>query len=413
MSLAGRLGLFILKLAVLIPLLYWGWSLVQPSYSATITALANLLLGLEEWGVRVTRLASSGALINMWSALRTDGQPAGSFDAKVLHFYIVPSIAIVLAFPSLAWRRRLPILGAVIIFMVCFHVLALVVQVEFTYAVSMALVAARNYSPAEAAVYDWLRSAFVYLAIQALPASILVFLVAISGGIAGLTAGAAGMDSLSERGKEAGMHTPDFWKVRSRVADRSRASRNRSLAAAALLVVLSTLLYGGCRHLRKVNYRQSEKLCVDGYAELEAGGNERALELFRLSVHLKPTFPDAHAGLGYSQLRTSDAAGAAEAFAEALRLNPAETTWIDGHAKALAYSGRPAEAMRLLTDSIGRAPDATYLRLTLAEMMAATGRACEAITILERLLLEMGDSHESEQASRMLPRVRRQCTPWR
>lgn len=395
MPLAGRLGLFVLKLAVLMPLLYWVWGPVQPAYSAAVTAVADFMVGVEEAGERVTHLTPAGEVIHFYSALRTDGEPADSYNAEILHFYIVPSLAVVLALPGLAWRRRLISLAVVLGLVALFHAAALVVTAEYTYAVTLVKIAERNYTPFEASAYSWLREAFVFLAVQAVPAAVLVFLVASSGLLSGL----AGEATAADR-SPTGTRRLSLWL---------RTRRGRIVAGSVAAVVALPVLYGGCRHREKVHWRQSEKICYEGYQVLQNAESGKALVMFDRAVALKPSFADAHAGRGHALLALGNPAVAAEAFAEATRLNPSEPSWIDGRARALASSGRGPEAEALLVRSISAWPDQHYLRFTLVRVMAATGRLCQARPHLEEYLRRVPAGAQADRAGLILREVEARC----
>jgi tetratricopeptide (TPR) repeat protein len=379
---------------------------VQPFYSALITRLAGGLIRLEEWGEPVTRLAARGKVIQVWSALREDGQPADGYDAEILHFYIVSCVALVLAFPGLKIWGRLKALVVTLGLLVAFHTAALTVTVEHTYAVTLAKVAARNYSAAEAAVYSWLREVFDFLAVQAVPAATLVALVATYGVRGGaLPAG----QSTGKTGKGA------------------RASGRRRLVAGGLvLLAAAPLAFGGWRHLGKVRARQSEKLCAAGYRALLEGSHDTARRLFERSVALKPEFAEAHDGLGHTLLRSGDPAAALEPFTRATRLDPSSLQprlgltsallaldrteeaihigrlalqdhpgqWepVRKLAEALIQAGRAPEAVALLGEGVTTHPDQAELRMDLARILIVGGQLCEAMPHLEAFLRLSPDS---------------------
>jgi tetratricopeptide (TPR) repeat protein len=378
----------------------WDW--VQPLYSAFITNLANLVIQVEEWGEPVTRLVPTGKMIQVYSVLREDGEPAAVYDTAILHFYLVSCVAIVVAFPGLQVWSRLKALAVTLGLLIAFHTAALTVTVEHTYAVTLAKVAARNYSATEAAVYAWLRDVFDFLAVQAVPAATLVVLAAIYGVRGG------GARTVGTKGTGGG-------------------PRRRILAGALILAALSAgLAFGGWRHLGKVRARQSEKLCAAGYRALLEGSHDTARRLFERSVALKPEFPEAHDGLGHTLLRSGDPAAALETFTRATRLDPSSLQprlglasallaldrteeaihigrlalqdhpgeWepVRKLAEALIQAGRAPEAVALLGEGVTTHPDQAELRLDLARILIIGRQLCVAMPHLEAFLLLSPDS---------------------
>ncbi len=445
------IALFLLKLALLVPLLFWTWGFVQPSYSGLVTTLADGVMRLQEWDVRVTHLAltPSGDTIEIRTPLREDGEPANRYEARTLHFYLVPALAVTLAFPGLGWRRRLLAFGIALGLVAIFQTIALVVTIEHTYAVILSEIARRNYSPAEQKLYTWLYEAFAFIAIQGVPAAVVICLVAWYGplGRGRAAAGPSGDEDDAHPGPattDAAAHLAMHDEKESSRADtvpehrlgvvapgvgvREAAAPARSSArqafriAAAVLLALggTTLVFGAWMHRGKVMRRKAETLCVWGHRALGKNDIEKAQEFLARSVRLNPAFYDAHSGLGAALLQSGDAAGAAGAYSEAIRLNPAVghsqaglgeslarsgdfagaarafteairldpsvSLWHGQLATALVMAGRQPEAEKAFRNAIERWPEEPSLRLNLSILLTRAGRLCEAVPHLEAFL---------------------------
>ncbi len=459
----NRIALFLLKLALVVPLLFWIWGMVQPSYSGLVTSLADLALGIEEWGGRVThlRLGASGDVIHVLSLLREDGLPATDYDARTLHFYLVPSLAVVLSFPGLGWLTRLRTFAIALGLVILFQTIALLVTVEHTYAVTLAEVARRHYSPAEQAAYSWLMEAFDFIAVQGVPAAVVIFLVAWHGplgtgnapgkraGIEDARAGtevpsvgpdsgapsleeAAGLDPSGSpsQGLRAGIgedrSVPEEEKVEAAPAQRDAptihasgvtAGNGRRFsgklakvgALAAFALAAAALAFGGWAHRANVRGRQSDRLWTDGFRALTAGDRAGAEPLFLRSVELNPASAYGLAGLGHVYLQRGDAPNAARVLAEAIRLDPAQYSWHLHYADAMWLLGRRAEAEKILMDAIAVWPGERALRMRACQWLTTQNRLCEAVPHLEAFLSMAAADQDAAVARSYLNAALAQC----
>lgn len=400
---ARRIAIFLLALALLVPLLFWLWTGAQPLYSGLITRLADAALGVEEWGTRVTRLrlAESGDVIQVLTPLREDGQPANTYDARVLHFYVVPTLAVVLAFPGLGLRRRALALGVTAALVILFQVLALVVTVEHTYAVTLTEIARRNYTPADQAVYTWLVEAFAFLGVQTVPATALVVLAALHG-------------PLGTRARDPEDPPPPGEAGRAETGKEGAPGLRRAVRMAAVvgLVIAGTgLVAGGMRHRAKIHARQAETLCVWGQWALAKDDITRAESFFSQSIRLEPGFAYAHAGLARCLTRRGDAAGAIRSWQEAIGLDPSSVSWHMEMARLQIGAGLLDEAERTLRGAIEQWPGEPALRLNLSIMLSRAQRLCEAIPHLEAFLDLAPHDRDAAQIGQALAQAREQCGP--
>lgn len=397
------------------------WGYAQPYYSAVVAWGTNGLLAAEELGVRVTTLRPAGSLIEVYSTLREDGQAANDYNADLLHFYIVLSLSVVLAYPGLRAARRLRILAVTLAAILAFQVLALLVTVEHTYAVKLAEIAKRNYSPFEAKVYTWLYQSFVFLPIQLTPAAVLLILYARFGGLGrGLT------------GRSAGRRETPLRPAH----DAGRRRRLAVRAAVAAAVVLAPPAFGAWKHLEKVRFRQSEDLCYRGWKALDSGSTEESSRLLREAARRKPAFVEAHDGLGQARLKAGNFTEAEKAFRDALAVDPNYLESLVGLASALKSLGRREEAKEtfrrasethperfeprwglavmlleerrvaevepLVARVIELNPGFPDPRITMADLMGVTGRPCEALPHMEAYLrLDPGSARAAHVAKQV------------
>jgi len=351
------------KLAVLAPLLFYVWTWVQPAYSAAVAGATNALLAAEERGERVTTLTPAGSVIAVWSTLRDDGQPAGSYDADILHFYLVLCVALVLALPEPRGWRRAGALAATAGVLFVFHAVALLVTVEHTYAVTLVKVAERNYTPGEAAVYKWLKETFVYFAVQLVPALTLLAIVTRYGGFG------RALGSLRSAPADAPEAAPAEASARRR--------RRWPIWAAAALPVLAVAgaLYV---HEGKVEARQAESLCFKGYADLTANRFALAQDKFRGALERNPSFLEAHAGLGHALLKEGNPGQAEKSFREAAALDPNNLAALLGVASCQSALGRLEEALASYRSAAGRHPESWEAHFNLGLTLSKLGRPQEA-----------------------------------
>jgi len=442
--------------------LFLVWPYVQPLYSAGVAHAANVLLAVEEMGQRVTRLRPSGGTIQVWSTLRDDGEPADTYNADVLHFYIVPALALVMAFPGLRVWARLRALVVTIGAFFVFHALALLVVVEHTYAVVLAEVARRNYTAFEAAVYRWLFENFAYLAVQLAPAATLLLLFLFYGGSAfararrpagtavdpSATAEAPGAAETPElMGPAVAAETPKAAEsagpAEPPARPRVRIWVTRVALAVAAAASAAVFAFAAWVHLEKVAARRSEDHCALGFKALQAGSTVEASRLFRRATALKPDLLEAQDGLGHSLLMAGEVAAAEAAFREALRIDGGYLPSLMGMAnalltlerteEALAFYGRAAamhgdrwepeynigmalvrarrqrEAEPHLAKAIELNPSMPDARLELAKIFMTTQRVCRALPHLEAFAALEPASPHADLVRRTLDAARSEC----
>jgi len=316
-----------------VPLLFWIWGYAQPWYSAAVTRTTNVLIGIEELGGRVTTLLPAGSRIDVWSDLRDDGQPANGYSADMLHFYLVLCLGLAMAYPRPKGMKRLFVLAIVFASIFLFHVLALLVTVENSYANALVEIARRNYSPTESRVYRWLYEFFAYLAIQLLPAAVLVVLFTRYGGFGGSRLSA--LTSGPTTATEGVPHNS------SRIRTRWRRSATVAVSIAAFIPVA----LAGSIHIGKVRARRAEDLCMRGFKSLLAGSSAEATTLFAKAVALNPGFLEAYDGSGSALLAEGHPDRAMAAYLKALGINPGYFPSRFGLATSLESLGRGDEAI--------------------------------------------------------------------
>lgn len=377
---------------------FLAWPRLQPGYSALVSGAADAALGIIEAGERVTRLRTDGRLVHVRSDLREDGQPATTYDADVLHFYMVLIVSLILVYPGPSARRRALMLGIGILFIFLFHVAVLLLNVEHMYAVTLERVSSRNYTDAERTFHSWLMDAVDHFAVQLVPAAALLFLFLRHG--------------LGER----------------RAAEPAPPGVPRRRAAMTAAVLL--LAAGGAvavLHGPKVRARQAEKQCALGYREMQAGDLEGAAQAFASAVSRRPAFVEAREGLGLVRMRQGRAMeardlfeslvrddpgrhlshlhlgnalyqleafeAAGRAYAESARLAPDSAEPAFNLSRALRSLGRREEAEQVLARLLDRHPDHRDALFQISASLIASGRACGALPHLLRLR-ELGPGSE-------------------
>jgi Tfp pilus assembly protein PilF len=405
---------------------------VQPWYSAAVTGAANVIIGMEEMGGRVTTLRPADSRIDVWSGLRDDGQPANTYSADMLHFYLVLCLALPMAYPLPRGASRCLVLGVVLASVFLFHVLALIVTVENTYANALVEIAHRNYSPAQSRVYRWLYEFFAHLAIQLLPAAVLVVLFARYGGFGGKSALALTGDPGRSEGGRA-VKRPG-----------GTIGSRRLLAIAGSLVAVIVVSIAGSIHIGKVRARRSEDFCMRGFRTLLAGSAQAASTLFAKAIELKPGFLEAYDGHGSALLAAGHPDQAVAAYREALKITPGYFSSRFGLANSLESLGRGDEAiaefekaqvlnparwepyydrallllkMKRIVEAeaafkrtVELNPTMPDARFQLAKLLITTNRICEAVPHLEAYLSLDPASEHAPLVRSTLETGRKECT---
>jgi len=413
-----------------VPLLFSLWSYVQPAYSSLVTKVTNVVLAAEETEDRVTRLEAAGSRIRVWSSLRDDGEPANEFDADLLHFYVVLCTAIALAVPGpRGWGRIPPVLGTIAALIV-FHVAALTVTIENTYANALVEVAKRNYSPWESEIYLWLYRCFDHFAVQLLPAVVLIVLFLRYGGLSGAL---QALRSPSPRDTAPSLE--------GRPRDSGRASGRVLVATASIVLVALAGVWMVQRG--KIRRREAEALCMKGFSSLVAGSNAEALQRFSRSIALNPGFLEARDGEANALLALGRPADSEKAYRAALRIDPGYFPSMLGLGSALDALGRadeaiqeygmaadsspgrweprynramillrakrPIEAEADLRRAVALAPDAAPPAFELAKILMTSGRLCEAVPHLERYIAMDPGSKQADLVRKTILTGKRDC----
>ncbi len=404
---ARAAGLRLLRFLLSLLVVWWAlqflaWPRVQPLYASAVAGVADSALALVEAGRRVTRLEAAGSLIHVFTELSAGESPLLSWDADVLHFYIVLYASLFLVFPSLGVRRRLGLLAAALAALFIFHVAAILIKVEYLYAVEMEEISARHYSAGAIAAYSWLHDTVIFFAVQLVPALALVVLVVLFGGFG--------------RRPFAALRSP----VAGTAAGRMRAGTPGlkwlawpALCALAFAVVAIFLLR------LNVDARQAEMDIRLGYRWLRVPDAVQAAGSFESALERAPDLAEAHLGLGMARMLEGDLTEAAGEFHAALELDPESTGALlqlgkafhamndflgaleplerfvsaqPGHeeggrllASALKRVDRRAEAEAVLRRVLESHPDSFPAVMDLSASLFVSGRSCEAVPYLDRL----------------------------
>ncbi len=336
---------------------------------------SDAVLGLTEWDPRVTRLEPRGKVMDVYTPFvdsadvpmleseRTyDGEPfyrALSFNADPLHFYIVLYASVFLVFPGLAVRRRLLSLGAGMSALFAFHVIALLVFVEYVYAMLFQGFSQPHYTPGEQAFYEWLQDTAIDFAVQMIPAIPLALLVVTSGGFGRPLLALPG-------GASAGASTPRRPRPRARLL----------AAGAGGLVVVAPLAF---LFTWKVPARQTEAFTARGdriVSRRESTHEDlaRARALYESALARLPRHVGARMGLALSHGRQRHFEQAAEEFLRVLELDGRR--W-----EARMHLGNTLLAMNRPEEAAGH-----YLMLLDEPGFHADPRSCTQLTHLRRAL---------------------------
>ena len=303
----GRTFYFLLAL-----LPTWGilqfliWPAVQPVYTTFVSKTADVLLGMLETGDRVTHLNSSGGFIHVFSDLAQDADPSISYNGDLLHFYTVLFASVLIVFPWIPPRRRLALLPAALAGLFLFHVAAVLINVEYLYAVEMTDVAARNYTPRQQTLWTWMHHTVDYSAIEMIPGMALVLLFAL------------------------------------RAALKPRHVVIAIIIASLLVSVLFAL------NRDQVAARQSEKETMLAYRALKTGMDSEADRLFMKAIAHNHLFAEAHQGVGLLRTRQGHTPDAINAFVKVLELQPTHAGALFELSALLIKSGRRCEALPYL-----------------------------------------------------------------
>jgi hypothetical protein len=126
------------------------WLALTPFYNRFLTVAGGNLLHLFE-SPDSTDLAPSAADPSHVEILRRDFPPARravySFRMTDVHFHLILLGALFLAVPGVPWRRRLANLGAASLLAVFFHLLLVVLWVEFALATQQGAWSLEHYGP--------------------------------------------------------------------------------------------------------------------------------------------------------------------------------------------------------------------------------------------------------------------------
>lgn len=300
----------VLFLLALLPV--WGllqfivWPVVQPAYTACVARTADIALGLVEAGDRVTHLRSAGGFIHLHSDLAQDAEPSISYNGDLLHFYTVLIVSVLIVFPWIPARQRLRLLPVALACLFLFHVAAVLINVEYMYAVEMTDVAARNYTPQRQTLWRWLHHTVDYSAIEMVPGCALVLLFALRAAL----------------------------KARHLMI---------GLACAAIVICIPFIM-----NRSQVAARQAEKETMLAYRALGNGVDSEADRLFAQALEHNPHFAEAHQGLGLLRKRQARRTEALEQFDLVLNIDPTHAAALFEVSSLLIASGRQCDALPYL-----------------------------------------------------------------
>jgi tetratricopeptide (TPR) repeat protein len=341
---------------------------VQPIYSAAVARVADLALSLIEAGQRVTRLRAEGVAIHFFTDLVEGPAPITSYNAHLLHFYVVLFASIFVVYPGLGLRRRLTLMALSLAGLFLFQVAVVLIDVEHLYAIELPPQGARAYGDAERAFWEWVHRTASFFAVQFIPAAALAILFVTQGGL------------FERRAAPARPALPGKAGRRMRVA-----------TVAAVLLTAAVILTPFVRvHMGRIDERQAEKECLQGYRALGASAWTEAAGLFTSALERSPGFAHAHEGLGLALMTrdrptTADLEGALAEFQKADELEPTrQGSWYNA-AIALGKLGRRAEEESALLKFLELKPDHREALLLMSALLIHAGRTCDALVYLERL----------------------------
>ncbi len=374
------------------------WPRVQPFYSALVVKAADGALAVIEMGHRVTTLTSQGTYIHVFSALSKSTEPSATYDADVLHFYAVLFVSLFLVFPGLGVARRARLLLISLGALFAFHVVVVLINVEYMYAVEMTEISTRHYTPGEISVYQWLHDTVDFFAVQTIPALALVTLVVFYGGFLprlSLPAPAPSAQPPAARGP--------------RVSHRRAALTGAAVVMILLLVWLALRPKVGARQaemeislasaaLRELDFPTAEKhftaaLARDygllwareglGITNFLQQRFKEAAGLLRAVIDEEPGRVKARVVLGKCLIGLEDYTGAALQFQTAQQTDPRNAEAGYGLALSLEKLGRPEEAETALRQVLESHPEHTRAAIDLIRMLFASERECEAVPLLK------------------------------
>ncbi len=359
---------------------------MQPFYSALVVKAADGALAVIEIGHRVTTLKSQGTYIHVFSALSKGTEPSVTYDADVLHFYAVLFVSLFLVFPSLGVARRARLLLISLGALFAFHVVVVLINVEYMYAVEMTEISARHYTSGEISVYQWLHDTVDFFAVQTIPALALVTLVVFYGGFLprlGLSAPSRRPVRAAWLAAAVVMILLTGWlTLRPKVGAR-QAEMEVSLASAALRELDFPTAE---KHFTAARARDSRLLSAReglGITNFLQQRFEEAAGLLRTVIDEEPGRVKARVVLGKCLIGLEDYTGAALQFQTAQESDPRNAEAGYGLALSLEKLGRPEEAETALRQVLESHPEHTRAANDLIRMLFASDRECEAVPLLK------------------------------
>ncbi len=367
----------------------------------------------------MTTLVADGALIHVHSQLSGGAEPITSWSGNILHFYLVVFVSLILVYPGLGVERRLKLLLWATAGLFVFHVAAMLIKVEYLYAVEVEGFGARNYGPADRAVYEWLHENTIFLAVQLLPATAIVLMVLL-------------VTFEKRRGQDR--------RPKPRLPAKQRRRRNLILTGGAVLgaVFLAFLLLD-----RKVYARQSETDVRIGHEHLGRHETERACEAFLSALDRDPGAIRARGGLGLCRAQEGkfqeaarefeivldsvpddpetllqlgmarhhmeDHLGAVETLERYHAIRPDDAEGAYYLAVSLGRLGRDDESEAILRRSLESSPDSPRLLLEMTRTLMLTGRGCRALSYVRRLDAIELDARQESLVSRTLATLEAEC----
>jgi len=131
---------------------------------------------------------------------------------------------------------------------------------------------------------------------------------------------------------------------------------------------------------------ESDRLCEEGYAFLEVGRFEEALDLLSRALELAPSNPLIHYRLGLLFSDTGRPAEALEALDRSLSLQSDNARAHNNRGSALQLLGRVSEAEAAFQRALDLSPDLEPPYINLGHLLEQQGKVREASELYERAI---------------------------
>ncbi|MDP8247506.1 MAG: tetratricopeptide repeat protein [Candidatus Tritonobacter lacicola] len=147
----------------------------------------------------------------------------------------------------------------------------------------------------------------------------------------------------------------------------------------AYSIVVAMALFGGCGGGERDHY-------ADAMEAARAGRNEKAIELFNLSLKERPGNARAHNYLGMMYMRTGDREASRREFEEAVAIDPSFGFAFYNLGTIYADKGMLDDALQKYTRAIDLAPDLVQAHNSFGVISTSLGRYEEAVQAFEAAL---------------------------